>query len=51
MKKTVGENAQVKASGGIRDKKTFEEMVEAGATRIGCSAGMKIIEEFIKEEK
>jgi len=51
MKKTVGDNAQVKASGGIRDKKTFEEMIAAGATRIGCSAGMKIIEEYLKEEK
>lgn len=51
MKQTVKDNAQVKASGGIRDKKTFEEMIEAGATRIGCSAGMKIIEEYLKEEK
>lgn len=51
MKKTVGDNAQVKASGGIRDKKAFEEMIAAGATRIGCSAGMKIIEEYLKEEK
>lgn len=51
MKKTVGDKLEVKASGGIRDKKAFMEMVDAGATRIGCSAGVKIIEEFMKEEK
>jgi len=51
MKKAVGENAEVKASGGIRDKAQFEAMIAAGATRIGCSAGMKIMEEYAKEEK
>ena len=51
MKKAVGENAEVKASGGIRDKAQFEAMIQAGATRIGCSAGMKIMEEYAKEEK
>ena len=51
MKKAVGDKAEVKASGGVRDKKGFEDMVAAGATRIGCSAGMKIMEEFNKEGK
>lgn len=51
MKDTVKDNAEVKASGGIRDKAAFEEMIEAGATRIGCSAGMKIMEEYMKEAK
>jgi deoxyribose-phosphate aldolase len=51
MKKAVGDKLEVKASGGIRNKEQFEAMVEAGATRIGCSAGMKIMEEFAKEEK
>lgn len=37
MKKTVGEKALVKAAGGIRDKKTALEMIEAGADRIGTS--------------
>ena len=35
---------QVKAAGGIRNSDDFLAMVRAGATRIGCSAGVKIIE-------
>ncbi len=34
---------QVKASGGIRDKETAIKMIEAGATRLGTSSGVKII--------
>ena len=45
MRKTVGENAGVKAAGGIRDKATTLAMIEAGANRIGCSAGIQIISE------
>ena len=45
MAKAVAGKAQVKASGGIRDAKAFDEMVKAGATRIGCSAGVKIMED------
>ena len=45
MRKTVGENAGVKAAGGIRDKATTLSMIEAGANRIGCSAGIQIISE------
>lgn len=37
---------QVKAAGGIRDADTFLAMVRAGASRIGCSAGIPIIEEL-----
>ncbi len=44
MKKAVGNNAKVKASGGIRDYETAMKMVEAGADRIGTSAGVAIIE-------
>ncbi len=44
MRKTVGENIGVKASGGIHSYEETMEMVEAGATRIGASAGIKIIE-------
>merc|ERR1740123_994341 len=33
----------VKASGGIRDTQTAQEMIEAGASRIGASSGIKII--------
>ena len=43
MRKTVGENLGVKAAGGIRDKETALAMIEAGANRIGCSAGIQII--------
>lgn len=49
MKKTVGERLQVKASGGIRDLETVKAMIEAGADRIGASAGVQIMKEF--EEK
>lgn len=37
---------QVKAAGGIRDADAFLEMVRAGATRIGTSSGMRIIDEL-----
>ena len=42
MKQTVG-NIGVKASGGVRDTKTALAMINAGATRIGASAGIAII--------
>ena len=44
MKENVSANMQVKASGGVRTKEDFDKMVAAGATRIGASAGVKIIE-------
>ncbi|WP_332690894.1 deoxyribose-phosphate aldolase [Halalkalibacter lacteus] len=43
MRKTVGPNIGVKASGGVRDLKGAKEMVDAGATRIGASAGVSIV--------
>lgn len=42
MKGTVGDAMEVKASGGIRDKATAQEMIEAGADRIGASASVEI---------
>ncbi len=36
---------EIKASGGIRDYKTMEEMINAGATRIGTSSGVSIMNE------
>ena len=42
MRKAVGPDMGVKAAGGIRDRATAEAMVEAGATRLGCSAGVAI---------
>lgn len=44
MKDTVGNRLEVKASGGVRSLEDFEKMIEAGATRIGASAGAQIIE-------
>jgi len=46
MRKIAGDNMKVKASGGIRDYKSFMSMVEAGADRIGTSNGVNIIEEI-----
>ena len=43
MRKTVGDKLGVKASGGIRDYETAVKMIEAGASRLGCSAGIAII--------
>jgi deoxyribose-phosphate aldolase len=43
MRSVVGEEMGVKASGGIRDAETAAAMVEAGATRIGASASVKIV--------
>lgn len=45
MKKTVGNRLEVKASGGIRNYEDAMKMIKAGATRIGASAGVKIVEE------
>lgn len=44
MKATVGDAMQVKASTGINDRQIFEAMVAAGATRMGTSKGIKIVE-------
>ena len=46
MKKAVGDRIKVKAAGGIRTLDDALAYVEAGAVRIGTSAGVKIIEEY-----
>lgn len=46
MKSCVGDAIKIKAAGGIRDAKTALAMIEAGAERIGTSAGVRIVEEF-----
>jgi deoxyribose-phosphate aldolase len=43
MRKTVGPHIGVKASGGIKDLKTAEAMINAGATRLGTSSGVAIV--------
>jgi deoxyribose-phosphate aldolase len=51
LRETVGPEIGVKASGGIRSKQDAEAMVEAGATRIGASAGIKIVRGETSEGK
>ncbi|WP_169908038.1 deoxyribose-phosphate aldolase [Priestia abyssalis] len=43
MRKTVGPEIGVKASGGVRDVQGAKDMIEAGATRIGASSGVSIV--------
>ncbi|MCA1554388.1 MAG: deoxyribose-phosphate aldolase, partial [Chloroflexi bacterium] len=43
MRKVVGPSVGIKAAGGVKDLKSLDEMVAAGATRIGASAGVKIM--------
>lgn len=44
MRQTVGIEMGVKASGGVRDLETMNKMIAAGATRIGASAGVDIVD-------
>jgi deoxyribose-phosphate aldolase len=44
MRKTVGPDLGVKASGGVRDLAQAEAVIEAGATRIGASSGVAIVQ-------
>lgn len=43
MKRTVGDTMQVKASTGINDRQIFEELLAAGAVRMGTSKGIRIV--------
>lgn len=45
MRRVVGPAMGVKASGGVRDFKSAQAMIEAGADRIGASVGVKIVQE------
>jgi len=45
MRRTVGSELGVKASGGVKGLEDARKMVEAGATRIGASVGVKIAQE------
>jgi len=44
FRKNLPSNVKIKASGGIRDYAFAKELVEAGATRLGCSAGVAIVQ-------
>jgi len=47
MRREVGREMGVKASGGVRTLDDLLNMVDAGATRIGTSNGVKIMEEAL----
>jgi deoxyribose-phosphate aldolase len=45
MRRVVGADMGVKAAGGVRDYEGLKALVAAGATRVGASAGVKIVQE------
>jgi deoxyribose-phosphate aldolase len=45
MRRTVGRKMGIKAAGGIRDYETAKKMIAAGATRIGASSSVKMVQE------
>lgn len=47
IKKTVRDNAKIKASGGIRDYETAKKYIDVGADRIGTSSGVDIINDSL----
>ncbi|MBS4173585.1 deoxyribose-phosphate aldolase [Bacillus sp. FJAT-49736] len=49
MRKTVGPEIGVKASGGVRSAEDAKAMIEAGATRIGASSGVKIVQGIVSD--
>jgi deoxyribose-phosphate aldolase len=50
MRRVVGDEMGVKAAGGVRDLEGLKTMVAAGATRIGASAGVRIVQELRGEK-
>jgi deoxyribose-phosphate aldolase len=45
MRRVVGADMGVKAAGGVRDFESVKAMIAAGATRVGASAGVKIVQQ------
>ena len=45
MRRVVGADMGVKAAGGVRDLEGMKAMIAAGATRVGASAGVKIVQQ------
>ncbi len=43
MKEVVGDKAQIKAAGGVRDNETAEKYIEMGVTRLGTSSGVSLV--------
>jgi deoxyribose-phosphate aldolase len=50
MRRVVGSEMGVKAAGGVRDLESVKAMIAAGATRVGASAGVKIVQESRGEQ-
>ncbi len=50
MKKAVGDSVKIKASGGIRTLADAQAMIKAGADRLGCSASVQIMKEYMAEK-
>lgn len=50
MRETVGMEMGVKAAGGIRDLKTAMAMIDAGASKIGTSTGVQIMEDLLNQD-
>ncbi len=50
MKANVAPNMEVKASGGIKTLEQAQAMIKAGATRIGTSSGVQIVEDYLKQQ-
>ena len=51
MRRVVGQDMGVKAAGGVRDLEGLKAMVAAGASRVGASAGVKIVQESTGTQK
>lgn len=51
MKSVVGDNAEVKASGGVRDAKTASEYINLGVTRLGTSSGVSIVSNLVDSKE
>jgi deoxyribose-phosphate aldolase len=45
MRRVVGADMGVKAAGGVKDLAALQQMVAAGASRVGASAGVRIVQE------
>ncbi|CAF0959288.1 unnamed protein product [Didymodactylos carnosus] len=51
MREYCGENVKIKASGGIRDIKFANELIDAGATRLGTSSGTKLVDDLLNNQE
>src|SRR5947207_1792579 len=50
MRRVVGADMGIKAAGGVRDLEGVKAMIAAGATRVGASAGVKIVQQARGEQ-